>query len=412
MNTFNITADLVTRNQIIVPNEEIVNVNDVFDIPDMMAFAPMSHAAAITSVPTEQMIQNINQSAMTDVMNQTILRNTQHSPTPSVSTKRSDVSISVPNPIQARALAPAPAPAQAPAQAQAQARTPAQAPAPAQAQAPAHAQAQARTPAQAPARASAQASAQARANSPSHTPVPQAQQAQVSSAKTTPKHRSIITTNTKIIVEEEDKDTAIDYDDDDPEIKKTKLSLFHFAKDITFNLIFTIPFLRTKLHNILREPTLAINQIERVFDEFKDQLNRQELESLKKYVCEDGIRDKLNYILETGFNKILSDGKIDINDAPQFNQLVYFIIRSFNNINQGKVYRFYVSKEHVMLLLHFILKSVFTLTLKGNEEQMAIGLLDTSFKLVQLEVLPLISKRWYHRFRICHAVKEIEELIE
>ena len=386
MNTFNITADLVTRNQIIVPNEEIVNVNDVFDIPDMMAFAPMSHAAAITSVPTEQMIQNINQSAMTDVMNQTILRNTQHSPTPSVSTKRSDVSISVPNPIQARALAPAPAPAQAPAQA--------------------------RTPAQAPARASAQASAQARANSPSHTPVPQAQQAQVSSAKTTPKHRSIITTNTKIIVEEEDKDTAIDYDDDDPEIKKTKLSLFHFAKDITFNLIFTIPFLRTKLHNILREPTLAINQIERVFDEFKDQLNRQELESLKKYVCEDGIRDKLNYILETGFNKILSDGKIDINDAPQFNQLVYFIIRSFNNINQGKVYRFYVSKEHVMLLLHFILKSVFTLTLKGNEEQMAIGLLDTSFKLVQLEVLPLISKRWYHRFRICHAVKEIEELIE
>jgi len=390
MNTFNITADLVTRNQIIVPNEEIVNVNDVFDIPDMMAFAPMSHAAAITSVPTEQMIQNINQSAMTDVMNQTILRNTQHSPTPSVSTKRSDVSISVPNPIQARALAPAPAPAQAPA----------------------HAQAQARTPAQAPARASAQASAQARANSPSHTPVPQAQQAQVSSAKTTPKHRSIITTNTKIIVEEEDKDTAIDYDDDDPEIKKTKLSLFHFAKDITFNLIFTIPFLRTKLHNILREPTLAINQIERVFDEFKDQLNRQELESLKKYVCEDGIRDKLNYILETGFNKILSDGKIDINDAPQFNQLVYFIIRSFNNINQGKVYRFYVSKEHVMLLLHFILKSVFTLTLKGNEEQMAIGLLDTSFKLVQLEVLPLISKRWYHRFRICHAVKEIEELIE
>jgi len=380
MNTFNITADLVTRNQIIVPNEEIVNVNDVFDIPDMMAFAPMSHAAAITSVPTEQMIQNINQSAMTDVMNQTILRNTQHSPTPSVSTKRSDVSISVPNPIQARAPAPAPAQAQA--------------------------------PAQAPAQASAQASAQARANSPSHTPVPQAQQAQVSSAKTTPKHRSIITTNTKIIVEEEDKDTAIDYDDDDPEIKKTKLSLFHFAKDITFNLIFTIPFLRTKLHNILREPTLAINQIERVFDEFKDQLNRQELESLKKYVCEDGIRDKLNYILETGFNKILSDGKIDINDAPQFNQLVYFIIRSFNNINQGKVYRFYVSKEHVMLLLHFILKSVFTLTLKGNEEQMAIGLLDTSFKLVQLEVLPLISKRWYHRFRICHAVKEIEELIE
>jgi hypothetical protein len=218
--------------------------------------------------------------------------------------------------------------------------------------------------------------------------------------------------SSKVIIEDEDKDTVIDYDDDDPEIKKIKLSLFHFAKDITFNLIFTIPFLRTKLNSILKEPNLAINQIERVFDEFKDRLTRQQLESIKKYVCEEGVRDKLNYILESGFNKILSDGKIDINDAPQFNQLVYFIIRSFNNINQGKVYRFYVSREHVMLLLHFILKSVFTLTLKGDEEQMAIGLLDTSFKLVQLEVLPLISKRWYHRFRICHTVKEIEELIE
>ena len=216
----------------------------------------------------------------------------------------------------------------------------------------------------------------------------------------------------KVIIEDEDNDTAIDYDDDDPEIKKTKLSLFHFAKDITFNLIFTIPFLRTKLNSILKDPGLAINQIERVFDEFKDLLNRQNLESIKKYVCEDGIRDKLNFILESGFNKILADGKIDINDAPQFNQLVYFIIKSFNNINQGKVYRFYVSRDHVMILLHFILKSVFTLTLKGEEEQMAIGLLDTSFKLVQLEVLPLISKRWYHKFRICHAVKEIEELIE
>ena len=221
-----------------------------------------------------------------------------------------------------------------------------------------------------------------------------------------------VVTASRVIIEDEDKDTVIDYDDDDPEIKKTKLSLFHFAKDITFNLIFTIPFLRTKLNTILKEPNLAINQIERVFDEFKDLLNRQQLESIKKYVCEDGVRDKLNFILESGFNKILSDGKIDINDAPQFNQLVYFIIRSFNNINQGKVYRFYVSREHVMILLHFILKSVFMLTLKGDEEQMAIGLLDTSFKLVQLEVLPLISKRWYHRFRICHAVKEIEELIE
>lgn len=221
------------------------------------------------------------------------------------------------------------------------------------------------------------------------------------------------TLNKKVIVEEEDKDSAIDYDDDDTEIKKIKLSLFQFAKDVTFNLIFAIPFLqKARLHAMLRDSNLAINQIERIFDEFKDRFSQFELETIKKYVCEDGIRDQLNFILESGFNKILSDGVIDINDAPQFNQLVYFIIKSFNDINQGKVYRFYISREHVMLLLHFVLKSVFTLTLKGQEEQMALGLLDTSFKLVQLEVLPIVSKRWYHKFRLCKAAKQIEDIIE
>lgn len=353
MNPFNVTADLVMKNEITKPPEEVVVINEIFDIPDA------------------QMVKTINHTAMTDVMNNTMIRNTQPSPAhiknPSVSTKRTGVTVPVPVPVHVPVTVPVTVPVP--------------------------------VPVTVPVTADVA------------VPLTSAQ-VTTSDLKSLPKHRSTLSKNTKIIVEEEDKDTAIDYDDDDPEIKKTKLSLFHFAKDITFNLIFIIPFLRTKLTNLLRDPSLAINQIERVFDEFKDRLNRQELESLKKYVCEDGIRDKLNYILETGFNKILSDGKIDINDAPQFNQLVYFIIRSFNNINQGKVYRFYVSSEHVMLLLHFILKSVFTLTLKGDEEQMAIGLLDTSFKLVQIEVLPLISKRWYHRFRICHGVKEIEELIE
>lgn len=221
------------------------------------------------------------------------------------------------------------------------------------------------------------------------------------------------TLNKKVIVEDEDKESSIDYDDDDAEIKKTKLSLFQFAKDITFNLIFAIPFLqKARLNAMLREPTLAITQIERIFDEFKDRMTQFELESIKKYVCEDGIRDQLNFILESGFNKILSDGVIDINDAPQFNQLVYYIIKSFNELNNGKVYRFYVSREHVMLLLHFVLKSVFTLTLKGQEEQMALGLLDTSFQLVQLDVLPIVSKRWYHKFRICNSAKRIEDIID
>jgi hypothetical protein len=382
-----VSADIISRNQINNVTTPQTIVNDVFDIPDFIPIptasntlvpAPVQPAITQSSIPIAvapstqnasnttpiNFIKAINHSAMTDVMNKTIARNIQQV-TPSVGTKKTDMSIPNPNPNPQINLQSINKPTQQDIQVP-------QSPAPL-----------------------------VSTSQPSPAPV--------CSNKTA--HR-IKPTNTKIIIEEEDKDTAIDYDDEDTEIKRTKLSLFHFAKDITFNLIFTIPFLRTKLNNILREPTLAINQIERVFDEFKDRLNRVQLESLKKYVCEDGIRDKLNFILESGFNKILSDGKIDINDAPQFNQLVYFIIKSFNNINNGKVYRFYVSSEHVMLLLHFILKSVFTLTLKGEEEQMAIGLLDTSFKLVQIEVLPLISKRWYHRFRICHSVQEIEELIE
>jgi len=345
------TADIVAIPNLRTENPVRIHVSDVFDVNDVND---------VFDIPMD--VATMNQTAMKDVMNRVVARNVNNITTPSVGTKMSDISLSLP------ALP-----------------------------------SQVRVP------------VSLKTTDANNKPVSLPHQSQ---RETTTKklphipHHITRPATSKVIIEEDDKDSAIDYDDDDPEIKKTKLSLFHFAKDITFNLIFTIPFLRTKLNSILKEPNLAINQIERVFDEFKDLLNRQNLESIKKYVCEDGVRDKLNFILESGFNKILSDGKIDINDAPQFNQLVYFIIRSFNNINQGKVYRFYVSREHVMLLLHFILKSVFTLTLKGEEEQMAIGLLDTSFKLVQLEVLPLISKRWYHKFRICHAVKEIEELIE
>jgi len=390
MNTAYVTADIVTRNQTTGNIAQLAS-GDVFDIPDITTIpvhipvqvpplpiikspsapAPPSARSYTTTngntpVHAEQsnavnFIKAINHSAMTDIMNQAIIRNSQNPQ--SIASKKSAVSV----PIVANDLTK---------------------------------NQQQQDQCQRVGSAAQVASSPIRENA--STPPPATGTTQVQGHSNKPAHRIKSLTNSKIIIEDEDKDTAIDYDDDDPEIKKIKLSLFHFAKDITFNLIFIIPFLRTKLNNILREPSLAINQIERVFDEFKDRLNRVQLESLKKYVCEDGVRDKLNFILESGFNKILSDGKIDINDAPQFNQLVYFIIKSFNNINHGKVYRFYISSEHVMLLLHFILKSVFTLTLKGDEEQMAIGLLDTSFKLVQIEVQPLISKRWYHRFRICH----------
>ena len=359
-----VSADLVHRN-LQQPQQQLI-VTDVFDIPDFdippprpPSQPPAAPAAAPINSTAVNFIKSINHNAMTDVMNHIA---SQKQKTPSVSTKQTDVSV----------------------------------------QSPIHAMI---PPTIIHAASASASSTTATSRLPTQVGFP------TGTAKKTNKPRSN-TINKQVIIEEEDKDSAIDYDDDDPYIKKTKLSLFHFVKDITFNLIFAIPFLRTKLNAILKEQTLALNQIERIFDEFKDQLNKYQLECIKKYVCEDGIRDKLNFILETGFNKILADGVIDINDAPQFNQLVYFIIKSFNDINHGKVYRFHISREHVMLLLHFILKSVFSLTLKGQEEQMAIGLLDTSFKLVQLEVLPLVSKRWYHKFRICSEVKDIEDIIE
>ena len=310
-----ITADMVTFNSqkpLHTQSEQRIFVSDVFDIPDFDI--PIQQPQQQQQQQQQQLqepqlfntnavnfIKSINHNAMTDVMNQLA---SQQPKTPSVSTKKTDVSIQSPvssNKAPVTNIAPV-------------------------------------TITAGPSSSSSPASA---SSSTTGQIIP------VTGARTTKRNRSSV--NKTVIIEEEDKDSSIDYDDDDPSIKKMKLSLFHFVKDITFNLIFAIPFLRTKLNAILKEQTLALNQIERIFDEFKDQLNKYQLESIKKYVCEDGIRDKLNFILETGFNKILADGVIDINDAPQFNQLVYFIIKSFNEINQGKVYRFHVSREHVML---------------------------------------------------------------
>lgn len=395
----------------VIPQQQQLVVNDVFEIPDF-DFPPQQaqHKDVGTNLvtpPTSHMntnslnfIKSINHSAMTDVMNEVAK---QKQKTPSLSSHHTGLSIQPPKQSQH--------------QHQHQHQPQHQNPSPSPSQ-PNHLLKPSQP--QVHGRSSSSGIAVNSLHQPSshivHSSSAADESSQADNAASTKKNipkPCKNTLNKKVIVEEEDKDSAVDYDDDDVEIKKTKLSLFQFAKDITFNLIFAIPFLqKARLNAMLKDQNLAINQIERIFDEFKDRLSQFELESIKKYVCEDGIRDQLNFILESGFNKILSDGVIDINDAPQFNQLVYYIIKSFNDINQGKVYRFYVSREHVMLLLHFVLKSVFSLTLKGQEEQMAIGLLDTSFKLVQLEVLPIVSKRWYHKFRICNSAKQIEDIIE
>ena len=54
-----------------------------------------------------------------------------------------------------------------------------------------------------------------------------------------------------------------------------------------------------------------------------------------------------------------------------------------------------LNSETVITFIHFVLKCILILTLDGPEEASAIVMLDGSFKLVKLTVLPLVaSKTW------------------
>ena len=54
-----------------------------------------------------------------------------------------------------------------------------------------------------------------------------------------------------------------------------------------------------------------------------------------------------------------------------------------------------LNSNTVIAFLHFVLKCILILTLDEPEETAALVMLDGSFKLVKLTVLPLIaSKKW------------------
>ena len=170
--------------------------------------------------------------------------------------------------------------------------------------------------------------------------------------------------------------------------------LIGMVQDVVFAMILNVPALRTKLQVILDNPSLISAEISKVHDELRAKLTPQELEQLNSYAGQDSSRRTIGSVMQTAFSNIMADGKIDMNDAPHFLALIHDCITLFSSdaANNNAVA---LNSNTVVTFLHFVLKCILILTLDGPEEDAALVMLDGSFKLVKLTVLPLIaSKKW------------------
>jgi hypothetical protein len=163
--------------------------------------------------------------------------------------------------------------------------------------------------------------------------------------------------------------------------------IFNIVKDIVFNLILNMPGLRAKLDDILKAPNMAIDEISKIFSEIQSKIPETEINKLRNYISQDTSKTTLLHILQTSFTEIMADGKIDMNDANHFLNLIYNIITLFNETSQNS--NITISGDSIMFFLYFIIKATLILCLDGEEENIAIGLLDSSFKLVSIAVMPL-----------------------
>ena len=164
-------------------------------------------------------------------------------------------------------------------------------------------------------------------------------------------------------------------------------------KDITFNLILQLPGLRSKLDELLSNPNMAIDQISQVYKEIETKIPESEMNKLRTYISNDKSRTSLLGILQTSFQDIMSDGKVDMNDTNHFLSLIYNIITLFNESAQDTNMNISISGDAVMFFLYFIIKCILILCLDGSEETLAIGLLDSSFKLISIAVLPITKMK-------------------
>lgn len=171
---------------------------------------------------------------------------------------------------------------------------------------------------------------------------------------------------------------------------KQSQPLVDMVQDVIFAMILNVPALRTKLQVILDNPSLIGAEISKVHDELQSKLTPQELEQLNSYAGQDSSRRTIGTVMQTAFANIMADGKIDMSDAPHFLTLIYDCITLFSadSANGNSVT---LNSNTVVTFLHFVLKCILILTLDGPEEDAALVMLDGSFKLVKLTVLPLLA---------------------
>lgn len=170
-------------------------------------------------------------------------------------------------------------------------------------------------------------------------------------------------------------------------------TLFNTVKDITFNLVLNIPGLRAKLNEMLKQPTMVIQEISKVYTEVQTKIPEHEMSKLRNYIALDTSRSTLTTILQKSFQDIMADGRIDMNDSNHFLNLVYNIITLFNESSASHDSTVSISGEAIMFFLYFIIKCVLVLCLNGEDETTAIGLLDSAFKLVSISVMPLTKMK-------------------
>jgi hypothetical protein len=170
--------------------------------------------------------------------------------------------------------------------------------------------------------------------------------------------------------------------------------LIGMVQDVIFAMILNVPALRTKLQVILDNPLLIGDEISKVYDELQNKLTVQELEQLNSYACQDSSRRTIVSVMKTAFANIMADGKIDMSDAPHFLTLIHDCITLFSD-DAASANSVALNSHTVITFLHFVLKCILILTLDEPEETAALVMLDGSFKLVKLTVLPLFaSKKW------------------
>jgi hypothetical protein len=175
----------------------------------------------------------------------------------------------------------------------------------------------------------------------------------------------------------------------DPAVKQSQ-PLVGMVQDVIFAMILNVPALRTKLQVILDNPSLIGAEISKVHAELQAKLTPQELEQLNSYAAQDSSRRTIGSVMQTAFANIMADGKIDMSDAPHFLTLIHDCITLFS-ADASNTNSVALNSNTVITFLHFVLKCILILTLDGPEEDAALVMLDGSFKLVKLTVLPLIA---------------------